>query len=229
MSVEARSFALEHFRVAFPLAAVDTSHEIAPPWLLHAAAGRPVAGGNPSSSSSSSATSGELKGRSLRRMLYVSPEHDTVCLLDPRSDFMTRIRDALQSFRDADPLGRGIGRLAMSVRGWNFGGSAEMLRDSGRTIFKDLEQLVLFMYTERWPPEDWREKGAVSSEGEMLERFRKEGNRLELVPCEGGSAWSSYRIWSGGKGRQFRDEDGNMMRIGRNQIKVMDLEFKDGW
>lgn len=223
VSVEAREFALEHFRVAFPLAAIGTRHEIASPWLLNAA-GRPPA----EETRGATDATGASKGRLLRRTLYVSPDDDTVCLLGPDSDF-SRMRDVLQAFSEADPLGKGIRRLALSVRGWGFGGSAVMMKGLGRTILGDLEQLVLFMYGERRPPEEWRERGATFAEGDMLEKFRTVGNKLELVPCEGGSAWYAYRIWSGGKGRQFWDEDGNIMRIGRNRIRVMDLEFKDGW
>lgn len=160
-------------------------------------------------------------------MLHVSSEEDTVCLLGQDSDF-ARLSHVMRSFREADPKWLGIQRLGLSVRGWGYGGSAIMMKGLGRTLLGDLEQLVLFMYGEHRPPVEWREKGA-STDGKRLEKFKKEGNRLELVPCEGSNALYAYRIWSGGKGRQFWDDDGNIMRVGRNEIQVMDLEFKHGW
>lgn len=198
---------------------MTSAQEPATPWFFNAARGR---------GDDASLGLGTARGQLLRRTLYVSPAEDTVCLLGQDSDF-ARLSGALGSLRAADPRGEGVRRLGLSVRGWGYGGSAVMMRGLGRTVLRDLEQLVLFMYGDHRPPAEWRERGAAAEEGDALERFRREGNGLELVPCEGGNAWYAYKIWSAGKGRQFLDDDGNIMRIGQNEIKVMDLEFRTGW
>lgn len=216
---EARQIALGHFRIAYPLAAITTQQQEA-----EAPFARYVAQIGPYNFAGASASG---KAILCRRTLHISPEHDTVALLGQDTDFakLFRLRD---SFRDADPAGLGISNLALSTRGWGHGGSAAMMRSLDRSIFKDLEQLTLFMYGEPLPPVEWSIKGAAQDE-ESLRRFRETGSRCELVPCEGGNAWYAYKLWSGGKGRQFWDEDGKIMRVGKNELKIMDLKFSDGW
>lgn len=169
------------------------------------------------------------KGKLLRRLIYLSPEHDTVVLLGQDSD-ISKLRHVMNKFQEYDPLFKGIKRLGLSVRGWGYGGSAVMLKTLNNFVLKPLDQLYLFMYGEHWPPIEFREKGSAIG-GEWLEKYRKTGNKCELVPCEGSNAWYAYRVWSGGQGRQFWDADGNIMKIGMagNDLKIMDLEFKDGW
>lgn len=106
-----------------------------------------------------------------------------------------------------------------------------MLKGLGTTLLRELDQLVLFMFGGQHPPPVWRAKGSALVEGEERELYRQEGNRCELVLCENGSARHAYRVWSGVQGRQFWDEDGNVLRIGRKSSKIwfMNLEFKDGW
>lgn len=195
-----------------------------------------------SSSTDDSTSTDHVKSRFFQRMLYISPIADTVCLLGQDSD-PARLSGLLSALREADTSSptRGIRRLGLSVRGWGYGGSAVLMRRLGETALQDLDQLVLFMYGEQHPPPEWKQRGATAArsggeqdekadeEKAVTERFRIEGNALDLVPCEGGRAWHAYKMWSGGKGRQFWDEDGNIMRIGRNEIKVMDLEFRKGW
>ncbi|KAF3771311.1 hypothetical protein M406DRAFT_354810 [Cryphonectria parasitica EP155] len=221
---EARAMALEHFRTAFPLACITSTPAQSPdplnPYLRYSA-------GGDTGHYSFTGPSADGRARLLRRTLYVSPDEDTVCLLGQDSDF-ARLSHVMRLFQEADPKGLGIARLGLSVRGWGYGGSAVMMKGLGRTILRDLEQLVLFMYGEHKPPPEWRERGAALG-GEQLEAFRRTGNCCELVPCEGSSAWLAYKVWSGGKGRQFWDDDGNILRVGRNEIRIMDLEFKDGW
>lgn len=214
---EARDIALKHFRIPFPLAAITADQE-STPFARYA---------GDTSTYNFSGASVNGKARLLHRVLHVSPAHDTVALLGQDSDFK-KLSQLMSAFREADPRAAGISRLALSVRGWGYGGSAIMMKTLGRTILEDLEQLTLFMYAERSPPHEWRVKGATLDE-EALEQFRKTGNRCELIPCEGGSAWFAYRLWSGGKGRQFWDNDGRILRVGRNEMQIMDLEFKDGW
>lgn len=162
-------------------------------------------------------------------MLYVSPEHDTVVTLGLDSD-LVRLKSMLDTFREGDPLGVGIWRLGLSVRDWGYGGSVFMLKELEKSHFKHLDQLILFMYSEFRPPDRFATKGA-SPDQESLEAFRKTGNICELVPWKGSSAEQAYRMWSGTRGRQFWDDDGDIIKIGRsgNDLKIMDLEFKDGW
>lgn len=203
-------------------------------------------------------------------MLYVSPEHDTVVMLGLDSDLI-RLTSLLATFREADPGppggaaaaaaaghghgeggggGGGLRRLGLSVRDWGYGGSAFMLQGLARSWFKDLDQLVFFLYSEPHPPDGFVEKGAAcadeSEEGsgtvtEALAKFRATGNTCALVdPQQCGSSGSgsssggmldAYRMWSGGRGRQFRDGEGRFLKVGRlgNDLEIMDLEFKDGW
>lgn len=216
---EARQIALGHFRIAYPLAAITAQQEETQwPFARYVAE---IGTYNFSGAS----TNGKASLR--RRTLRISPENDTVALLGQDTDF-TKLSRLADSFRDADPQGLGIFSLALSTRGWGYGGSAAMMRSLDRSLLKDLDQLTLFMYGEPLPPPEWKVKGACLDE-KSLTQFRETGNRCELVPCEGGNAWYAYKLWSGGKGRQFWDNDGKIMRVGRNELKIMDLRFTDGW
>lgn len=222
VSHEARQLAQAHFRLAYPLASITSPQQ--PETPQDVPFGRYVPQIGTYNFSGPSATG---KASLRRRTLYISPENDTVALLGQDTDFgkLARLRD---SFRDADPQGLGISSLALSTRGWGHGGSAAMMRSLDRSIFKDLGQLTLFMYGDPLPPAEWNGKGASLDET-SLRGFRETGNRCELVPCEGSNAWYAYRLWSSGKGRQFWDNDGKIMRVGRNELKIMDLKFSDGW
>lgn len=222
VSSEARQIALGHFRIAYPLAAIKAQQE-----ETQAPFARYVAEIGTYNFSGASTNGNPWKASLRRRTLRISPENDTVALLGQDTEF-TKLSRLLDSFRDADPHGLGIASLALSTRGWGYGGSAAMMRSLDRSILKDLDQLTLFMYGEPLPPREWKIKGASLDE-ESLRRFRETGNRCELVPCEGSNAWYAYRLWSGGKGRQFWDNDGKIMRVGRNELKIMDLKFSDGW
>lgn len=216
---EARQLALDHFRIAYPLAAITAQQqETQAPFARYV----PQIG-----TYNFSGASANGKVSLLRRTLHISPENDTVALLGQDTDF-TKLSRLLASFRETDPKGLGISNLALSTRGWGYGGSAAMMRSLDRTILKDLGQLTLFMYSEPLPPPEWKVKGASLDE-QSLRRFRETGNRCELIPCEGSNAWYAYRLWSGGKGRQFWDSDGRIMQVGRNELKIMDLKFSDGW
>lgn len=159
----------------------------------------------------------------------MAPEHDTVVTLGLDSDLI-RLKSMIDTFREEDPFEEGIRRLGFSVRDWGYGGSAVMLKGLERSFLKELNQLVLFMYSEPHPPNVFCEKGAAASL-DWLEQYRETGNICELIPCEGSSAWNAYKMWSGTRGRQFWDDDGNIMKIGRagNDVEIMDLVFKDGW
>lgn len=229
--MEAREAALAHFRIPFPLAVVtktpstDTTkqqHTIQP--IPFQATASPYAGVPFNGTSGSTDNGGQT-----RRTLYVSPEHDTVCLLGQDWD-NDRLSHLMRMFRQADTLGAGLGRLGMSVRAWGFGGSVVRMKELNTTLFRELDQLVLFMYGEQHPPPAWRAKGSTIVDGEERDRYRREGNHCELISCEIGSASTAYRVWSGVHGRQFR-EDGKVLRIGGkgNEIRFMDLVFEAGW
>ncbi|KAL1871163.1 hypothetical protein Daus18300_004908 [Diaporthe australafricana] len=215
---EARQIALDHFRIAYPLAAITTQYETPSPFAHYAAR---IGTYNFSGGSANG------KASLRRRTLHISPEEDTVALLGQDSDF-AKLSRLLESFRDADPRGLGMVNLALSTRGWGYGGSAAMMRSLNRTILKDLNQLTLFMYSEPLPPSEWCARGASLDE-QSLERFRKIGNKCEIVPCESSNVWYAYKVWSGGKGRQFWGQDGKMIQVGKNEMRIMDLEFADGW
>ncbi|KAG8161236.1 hypothetical protein KVR01_009500 [Diaporthe batatas] len=224
VSSEARQIALGHFRIAYPLASI-TSQQEGPgqaPFARYSAAAEHI--GNYYNFSGPSATG---KAILRRRTLHISPEVDTVALLGQDID-LGKISALLDSFRDADPQELGLSNLALSTRGWGYPGSAAMMRSFNRTILKGLGQLTLFMYGEPLPPHEWNVKGASLDE-QTLSRFRETGNRCELVPCEGSNAWYAYKLWSSGKGRQFWNDEGKIMQVGRNDLKIMDLKFSDGW
>lgn len=162
----------------------------------------------------------------MRRKLYVSPEHDTVCLLGQDWDLVS-ISSVMKTLREADPLEFGIRRLGTSVRAWSsFEGTAAILKQIGRTLFQDLDQFTLFMYGLNYPPRTWWAKGWAMVDGE-----EREGNRCVLEPCEPESRmWEAYKIWFAGNGRGFWNS-GDVLRYGRsnNEIQFMDLKFEAGW
>jgi hypothetical protein len=236
VSSEARQIALSHFRIPFPLYSITSQQEGNNPsshadsaagpfarYLTYTAAPQP--GGMYNFSGPSATGKASLRSRTL----HVSPQTDTVALLGQDSDF-AKLSGLLASFREADPLGEGIRSLSLSTRSWGYGGSAAMMRSLNRTILRDIGQLTLFMYGEALPPAGWNARGASLDE-ESLRQFKEEGNRCGLVPCdvEGSSASYAYRIWCSEKGRQFWDSEGKIMKVGRSELKIMDLVFSAGW
>lgn len=193
VSTEARDAALEHYTVALPLA-------VAP-------APQPY---------STFVGSRDILQES-DRVLYLNLEQDTVVLLgDLHFARMTRL---LEWFRDADmPLvrrrgaavtrGKGLRRLAMSVAPWWTEVAAATLKAFARTVFADLEQFALFMYSATIPPPSWT------------------GGQCVLEDASPDADY--YRRYVVGKGRQFRVGDGWMV-VGQRPMKVSDLTFDDGW
>ncbi|CAN8096221.1 unnamed protein product [Discula destructiva] len=252
VSVEAREAALAHFCIPFPLAFVPpittttptitsrspTSSNTPPstnPFLPQTIAPAPLrliyTHPDPSSSSSSPSP----KARPLRRTLHLSPAHDTVCLLRQDSD-PARLGQCISTFRRADPLGTGLERLGLSVRGYGYGGSAVALRALGQQpdgVLSSLTQLVLFMYGEHQPPARWRERGEGSGGNDDGGGKAGQGNRCALVGCDdmGSTGHGAYTVWNQGVGRQFWDGEGGFMRFGRagREIQVLDLVFEKGW
>lgn len=190
---EAREIALEHFRIAYPLAS-------------------PV-----------SSTIFNGKARLRRRVLYISPEYDTVALLGLTDS--VKLSTLLDSFCDADRKGKGVSILALSTSGQ--GNDESVTTNFDTTILRDLEQLILFTYDESLPPYEWSARGAGINE-QSLDSFRKTGNKCELVPCKS-NAWYVYKQWMRGKGRQFWDNQRRILQVGKNRIRIQDLEFSNGW
>lgn len=190
---EAREIALKHFRIAYPLAS-------------------PVPG-----------TTSNGKASLRRRILYISPEYDTVALLGPTN--FTKLPNLLDSFCVADVKGKGISSLALST---NEQGNDEYVATTfGGTIFRDLEQLILFTYGENLPPSEWIGRDDCMDK-QSLDFFRKIGHRCQLVPCKS-NAWNVYKQWMKGEGRQFWDKQRRTLQVGKNRIRIQDLEFLDGW
>lgn len=204
---EAREIALEHFRITCPLSSITTTTALR-------------IGTNPVSR-----TKINEKPGLRRRVLYISPENDTVALLGQDID-CTKLSNLLDWFREADRKRRGISTLALSTSGQSSGESVATSYDT--TVLRDLNQLILFPNGEMSPPSDWSARGAGVDE-QALGRFRKLGNKCELVPCKTSNAWYVYKQWRSGKGRQFWDKQNKTLEVGKNRIRIQDLEFSKGW
>lgn len=158
-----------------------------------------------------------------RRTLYISPEYDTVALLGPFN--CIKLSNLLDSFRDADLKGKGISNLALSTAGQ--GSDESVTSNFDTTILKDLEQLILFTYGELLPPPKWS-AGSAGIDEQLQESARKMGNKCDLVPCKS-NAWYLYKQWMRGEGRLFWDDQKRILRVGKNRIRIQDLEFSKGW
>lgn len=200
--LEAREMALEHFRIAFPLASITNQRE---------------------TEIDTYTTILDEKASLRQRVLYISPEHDTVALLD--NDFI-KLSKLLNWFRDADRKGLGINSLALSTSGQAYDES--VTTDFDRRILRDLDHLTLFTYSESLPPPEWSARG-TSLDEQSLASFRKRGNRCELVPCKGVNAWYIHKLWRRGKGRQFWDHQRKNLQVGKNEMRIQDLTFSEGW
>lgn len=188
VNTEAREAALECYTVALPLAAPSA---------------RDLGFQRPS----------ELLQAS-DRVLYVSLALDTVVLLGDLH--YVRLTKLLEWFRDADVSparcrrARGLRRLAMSVAPWAHEVGAATLRAFARTVFADLDEFVLFMYSARLPPPGWT------------------GGLCVLEEASDASDDPEYRRFVLGRGRQFREGDGWMV-VGQRPLKVANIRFENGW
>lgn len=147
----------------------------------------------------------DRSGESIRdgdRVLYIDPGQDTVVLLGEALS-IPRIKGLLACM--ADVPGPGLKRLALSARCFAHGGCGVSMRIYARTLFRGLEELVLFMYEHRVPPESWK------------------GGAVELVDCSGEDY---YRRFVLGRGSELRDGSA-WMKVGERELKVMDLVFCD--
>lgn len=204
---EAREIALEHFRIACPLNSITTKKAT-------------EIGKN---TVSDTKINGEPRPR--RRVLYISPEYDTVALLGQDID-NTKLANLLDWFRDADRKMRGISSLALSTSGQRNSESVAMSYNT--TVLRDLNQLILFSNGGLSPPSEWSARGA-GLDKQSLDIFRRTGNKCELVPCKTSNAWYVYKEWRNGKGRQFWDNQRKTLEVGKSSIRIQDLEFSKGW
>lgn len=204
---EAREIALEHFRIACPLASIASQQD--------------------TKIGTTTVIGAVFNGKAglRRRVLYISPESDTVALLGQDTD-STKLSNLLDWFRDADRKRRGISSLALSTSGQVHDESVATSYDT--TVLRDLNQLILFSNSELSPPSEWSARGAGIDE-QLLNSFRKTGNKCELVPCKTSNAWYVYKQWRSGKGRQFWDKQKKTLEVGKNRIRIQDLEFSKGW
>ncbi|KAK4160551.1 hypothetical protein QBC43DRAFT_325170 [Cladorrhinum sp. PSN259] len=155
------------------------------------------------------------------RVLYINPQHDTVALLGDLH--FARLNKLLDWFREQevaqqrDKKGHGkrgyvpgLRKLAMSTAPWAHDVGAATLRAFSRTVFRDVDEFVLFMYAQPMPPEEWK------------------GGRCDLGEVSPGEDY--YRRFVVGRGKQFVDSStGGWMKVGRNEMRVAEIRFEDGW
>lgn len=180
VSAECRAAALRHYTVRFPLAAVQPCER----------AGDSVI--------------------DVHRVLYISPAVDTVVVLGDADlrRLAVLFSDCLRRDTAGGQNGQGgLRRLGLSVGSWTHEGAGASLRVYARTVFRDLEELTLFMFAERVPPADWR--GGVCS----------------LSAC---GDTDYYRRFAMGRGRQLRNGE-SWMKVGKKELRIRDLNFSEGW
>ena len=138
------------------------------------------------------------------RRLYLSLHDDTVVVLGELNVY--RIQVLLRYLREHDPRGEGLRRLGVSAGCFAHEGGGQYLRVYAKTIFRDLDELVLCMYNERMPPESW-----------------EDGGECELLDCRD---TDHYRRFVLGKGSELRKNE-EWLRVGRRsaELRVVDLIF----
>ncbi|ERT00958.1 hypothetical protein HMPREF1624_02193 [Sporothrix schenckii ATCC 58251] len=187
VSYEARACALEHYSATIRLA-VNTPCERA----------------------------GEAR-LDLHRRLYLAPHADTLAVLGEFNVAQTveLLRHiASQTVRaggrgghgHGHEHGRGLRRLAMCASSIGHPGSGILLLIYSRNIFRDLDQLVLFLYDEREPPADWHD------------------GHCALVDCRD---TYTFRRFQAGQGAELRSQSGGAgwMTVGHGPLEVLDLAF----
>lgn len=204
---EAREIALEHFRIAYPLASIATQQD--------------------TKTDTDSVSGTTFNGNAVlrRRVLYISPEYDTIALLSRDTD-SSRLSNLLDSFREADRKRRGISSLALCTGGRE--NDEPVPTNFHSTVLGELNQLILIPNSELSLPSDWSTR-AAGMDDQSLDAFRRLGNKCELVSCKSVNAWYAYKQWRKGKGLQFWDSQRRILQRGKNRIRIQDLEFSKGW
>jgi len=139
------------------------------------------------------------------RRLYLSPRDDTAVVL---GEFhVERVQKLLRHVRQHDPRGRGLRRLGVGAGCFAHQGGGWLLRVYAKNVFRDLDELLLFMYNGRAPPDSW-----------------PTGGECELLACH---AADYYRRFVLGRGAELRNGD-EWLRVGRAnaELRVVDLVFR---
>lgn len=139
------------------------------------------------------------------RVLYVNTAIDTVAVLGDLD--YRRMSTLFTDWRRYDPTGLGLTRLAISASWTYHQGAGDSIRMLMKHMFPELNQLTVFMSMERIPPADWP------------------GGGCSLDDC---TYTDSYKRYAMGKGSEMRNGD-KWMIVGKNEIRVMDLNFRVGW
>jgi len=139
------------------------------------------------------------------RRLFLSPRADVVAVLGELN--VVRVQLLLRYLQQQDPRRRGLRRLGVSAGCFAHQGGGRSLRVYAKTIFRGLDELVLFMYNERMPPDSW-----------------PDGGECDLSDCR---TTDYYRRFVLGRGAELRDGDGWVRVGGRNaELQVADLVFR---
>lgn len=160
-----------------------------------------------------------------RRVLYVSPDRDTVVLLGYEPAIkVTRLVSWFREHIRAQAHGLGVsglvtGLCSIGVSAAQFANNqgAQLLRVIGRDLFFDVDHFILVIGsgpgcgTEQAPP-DWWDGGKC---------FLRELSHYERDDDQ-------YKGFQAGIGRQFRGQDGWMV-VGRNRMRIASIYFENGW
>jgi len=75
-----------------------------------------------------------------------------------------------------------------------------------RTVFRQLDELVLFLFDRRVPPEEWA------------------GGECALADCKGEREYQRFEL---GRGAELK-VGSDWLTVGRRPLRVMNLIFQDG-
>ncbi|KAI1847251.1 hypothetical protein JX265_013569 [Neoarthrinium moseri] len=140
----------------------------------------------------------------LERVLYINPACDTVVVLGDLD--YRRLLDLFVTIATLDPTRVGLRRLGLSIACWAHGFAGATLRIWARSLFSELKQFYMVMYTERVPPAKFRY-------GECF-----------LEECQGMDPFMRASIGRSGDG----GGGDSLMIVGRTEMRVMNLSFISG-
>ncbi|KAH8652304.1 hypothetical protein BX600DRAFT_441194 [Xylariales sp. PMI_506] len=135
------------------------------------------------------------------RLLYLDLESDTLVILG-ELDYR-RLSALFSGVAALDPSGRGLRRVGLSVACWAHEFAGATLSIWAKTLFRQLEQFVLLMYTERLPPPSFY------------------GGECVLESAEGTKVYMRFVM---GRGHEFKTGK-SWMVVGKKEMRVMNLEF----
>lgn len=138
------------------------------------------------------------------RLLYLNPAVDTVVILG-ELDFR-RLAALFGTASALDPTRRGLQRVGLSVTCWRHEFAGATLRIWAKTLFSQLEQFILVMYTEQLPPPGFS------------------GGECVLEDCQGMDHFLRFVM---GQGREFKS-DGAWMVVGKMEMHISELRFVSG-